>query len=140
MNEPNQLKVDLRALPAGIRAFVDVLGVEKAIGVLTEQGGQVFYIPKHPTPNCEFVKVFGMDMCMALSRYAEQQYQVPMLNKVLAQVRNQTIVDEVAKGTTIQELVKRFKITRQWINKILHEYKAYEVSEVYREQQMEFKL
>ncbi|OHU85555.1 hypothetical protein BET10_08010 [Pseudoalteromonas amylolytica] len=131
MTEP---QIDLRALPAGIREFVKVMGVERAIAVLTEQQGQMFYIPKHPTPECAFVKAFGLDMCIALERYAEQQYQIPMLHKVLVQVRDQTIVAEVANGTTIQELVRRFKITRQWITKILKEQGEY------KEHQLEFKL
>ncbi|NOU50240.1 hypothetical protein HG263_06745 [Pseudoalteromonas sp. JBTF-M23] len=126
--------IDLRALPAGIREFVKVLGLEKTIAVLTEQQGQMFYIPKHPTPECEFVKVFGLDMCNALERYAEQQYQIPMLHKVLVQIRDQIIVTEVANGTTIQQLVKRFKLTRQWITKILKEQGEY------KEHQLEFKL
>jgi hypothetical protein len=119
------LHIDLRALPAGIRKFVEVLGAEKAIAVLTEQQGQMFYIPKHPCETNEFCKVFGVEMAKALSRYAEQQYQIPMLDKVLMQVRDQEIVAEVAAGTPIQALVKRFKITRQRITKILHDHGVY---------------
>ncbi|PCK30431.1 Mor transcription activator family protein [Pseudoalteromonas piscicida] len=130
----SDLNIDLRALPAGIRQFVKVLGVEKTIQLLSEHQGQMFYIPKAANPESHFVKIFGEEMCLALANYAETQYQVPMLNKVLIQLRDQVIVEEVKNGVTIQALVKRFGITRQWIMKILNERNAY------KEQQMEFKL
>lgn len=113
---------DSRCLPAGLRVFVDVLGVEKAIAVLTEQQGQIFYIPKEFTKDCVISKKLGEGVAEALcSKYPCEQYQVPMVEKVLIKIRNDDIVQSIRNGVSIQELVRRYKITRQQITSINRE-------------------
>ncbi|CAI86591.1 Mor transcription activator family protein [Pseudoalteromonas translucida] len=121
----SSVTIDMRALPYGLRSIVKHLGVEKTIAILTEKQGQMFYIPKQPTADHEVVKIFGMDVVNELlAEYETKHYQMPMLHKVLMQIRNQEICKELDnKTSTIQQLVMRFKITRQQITSI---YSAYQ--------------
>lgn len=112
--------LDLRALPQGLRRIVKHLGVEKTIAVLTEQQGQMFYIPEKLSDGHEVVKVFGKPLAQELiEANVGPSYQIPMLHKVLMQIRNQQICQALdAKTSSIQQLVERFKITRQHITSI----------------------
>jgi Mor family transcriptional regulator len=120
------LEFDLKALPYGVRKIVEVLGVEQAINVLQEYQGQLFFIPEYPKPQHVVVQVFGQ----ALADYwadlmPKQHYQVPMVDKVLMQIRNQRICQELDnKTSTIQQLVRRYHITRQQITNIYREHDA----------------
>ncbi|WP_233997892.1 Mor transcription activator family protein [Pseudoalteromonas sp. T1lg10] len=119
------LDIDTRALPYGLRIIVEKLGAEQAITVLTEHQGQVFYIPPTPKKGDVVVKVFGQELAQL---WAQQMgggtYQVPMLNKVLMQLRNREICSALDKREcSIQELVRRFRITRQQITSIYAEHK-----------------
>ena len=121
----SESSIDLRALPHGLRRIVKHLGVEQTIAVLTEQQGQMFYIPEKPTDDHEVVKVFGKALVKELiNANVGSSYQIPMLHKVLMQIRNQQICEALdTKTCNIQQLVKRFKITRQQVSSI---YSAYQ--------------
>lgn len=115
---------DSRCLPAGLRVFVDVLGVEKAIAVLTEEQGQMFYVPKEFTENCILAEKLGADVAKWLCKNSvSPTYQVPMIDKVLIKIRNDDIVQSVRAGVSIQDLVRKYKITRQHITTILRDNK-----------------
>jgi len=128
MNKP---KLDLRALPYGLRKLVEILGVDKTIALLTEHQGQMFYIPRKPSANHEAVKIFGIELVQALvDEYENKHYQMPMLHKVLQQIRNQEICYALDNKTcSIQQLVKRFKITRQQVSSIYSTYQQERVGE-----------
>jgi hypothetical protein len=119
------LSIDIRALPHGLQPIVKHLGVEKALEVLAEHQGQVFYIPDVPTLCNEVVKVFGLALVKEWSeKYPFCSYQIPMASKVLIQIRNQEICAVLdAKTSHIQALVKRFGITRQQITNIYNDHK-----------------
>ena len=55
--------IDLRALPHGLRRIVKHLGVEQTIAVLTEQQGQMFYIPEKPTEDHEVQRYLVKPWC-----------------------------------------------------------------------------
>ncbi|SFC04421.1 hypothetical protein [Pseudoalteromonas denitrificans] len=119
-------ELDLRALPYGLRPIVQHLGVEKAISVLTKEQGQVMYIPEFPNEAHEVVKLFSLSLVKEWSQqYGQGPYQVPMLAKVLIQIRNKEICAALDENrATKLGLTRRFGITRQQIANIYNEHLA----------------
>lgn len=120
-----ELSVNIRALPHGLQPIVRHLGVEKALALLQEHQGQLFYIPDVPKVTHEVVKVFGMPLVKEWSEsHPFCSYQIPMAGKVLIQIRNREICDALDNKTShIQALVRRFGITRQQITSIYNEHR-----------------
>ncbi|MCF2855940.1 hypothetical protein L1286_00525 [Pseudoalteromonas sp. SMS1] len=116
MAEP---ELDVSLLPHGLRLFVVTMGLDDAVKALSEEQGNLFFIPDKPTPNHEFCKRFSVDMARALSNHAGSTYQIPKLDKILIQLRNIKIRQEFKKGVSVQNLVRRYKLTRQMINLIV---------------------
>jgi Mor family transcriptional regulator len=112
------------ALPYGLRLIVENIGAEKAIQLLNEHGGQSFYIPLRPSNTHQTVKLFGLPLVQAWAeKYGASSYQVPMCNKLMMQVRDRVICSELeAKTSSKTQLATRFKITRQWVQKIYDDY------------------
>ncbi len=121
----SELSIDVRALPHGLQPIVRHLGLQKAIKLLTVEQGQMFYIPEKPTATHHIVEVFGMELVTEwVERYPPGAYQIPMLGKILCQLRNKDICSALDDRTSsIQQLVKRFGITRQQITNIYNDHK-----------------
>ncbi len=112
--------IDIQILPHGLQPIVTHLGLAKTIAVLTHQQGQVMYIPPFPNKEHEVVKLFGLALVEEwATRYGVGPYQIPMLAKILIQLRNQEIcvaLDE--KRESKLGLTRRFGLTRQHITTI----------------------
>ncbi len=119
------MDIDLRILPYGVRKVVEVLGLDAALVVLHEQQGQLFFIPEFPDKTHRVVEVFGLELANYWAdQMPKQHYQVPMVDKVMQQLRNQQICTELDNKTaTKQQLVRRYRLTRQQITNIYREHK-----------------
>lgn len=120
----SELSIDIRALPHGLQPIVKHLGLEKAITVLTQQQGQVMYIPEFPNEKHEVVKIFCLELVQEWSkRYGVGPYQIPMLAKVLIQIRNQEICAALDENRESKlGLTRRFGLTRQHIANIYNDH------------------
>ena len=119
------LTIDTRALPAGLRIIVETLGVEQAIKLLAKHQGQVFYIPPVPDSSHEVVKECGIALARHWAKLTPMTgYQLPMAGKMLCSLRNQEICRALDNNEcSIQDLVRRFALTRQQITNIYREHR-----------------
>ncbi|MDK2593541.1 hypothetical protein [Pseudoalteromonas obscura] len=69
--------LDAFLLPHG-----EIMGLDDAVKALSEEQGNLFFIPDKPTPNHEFCKRFSVDIERALSHHAGSTYQTPKLDKI----------------------------------------------------------
>ncbi|ESP93676.1 Mor transcription activator family protein [Pseudoalteromonas luteoviolacea] len=113
------LHPDASLLPHGLRLFVKVMGLDDAVNASSEEQGNLFFIPDKPTPNHEFCKRFSVDMARALYNHAGSTYQIPKLDKIMIQLRNIKLREDFKQGASVQDLVRRYKLTRQMINIIV---------------------
>ncbi|ALU41917.1 Mor transcription activator family protein [Pseudoalteromonas rubra] len=117
-----ELTIDLAVLPHGVRVYVAVLGVQKALKLLQEHQNRMFYIPAEPGPEHEFSKVFGTDLAMRIAQeHGCKSYQVPTAGKVLAQLRNRQIIEAYKAGAHVNQLVEQFGLTRQHITNLVRQ-------------------
>jgi len=113
-------QIDLRLLPHGVRKFVEVLGVDKAVALLKQHQLRMMYIPLNPAPEHEFCQVFGTELAAYLSEtHGAKSYQIPKVDKVLLQFRNQEIINAHEQGAQVQALAEQYGLTRQCIWLIL---------------------
>ncbi|WP_080928320.1 Mor transcription activator family protein [Pseudoalteromonas luteoviolacea] len=113
-------EIDLSLLPHGVRKFVEVLGVDRAVSLLKQHQLRMMYIPLNPRPEHEFCQVFGTELAMHLSEnHGAKSYQIPKVDKVLLQFRNQEIIKAHEQGVPVQELAEQYGLTRQCIWLIL---------------------
>ncbi|MEC8325882.1 MAG: hypothetical protein VX100_07280 [Pseudomonadota bacterium] len=128
MNSPvnNELGVDIKALPHSVQPLVKHLGIEKAVELLEENQGQIFYIPKTITKDAKICKVFGVKVVKEwFMLYRQAEFQIPMACKILKQLRDNKICSLIEEDNMPRhELVRQFKITRQQINTIYNHYLA----------------
>ncbi|MCG7550073.1 Mor transcription activator family protein [Pseudoalteromonas sp. Of7M-16] len=110
---------DASLLPHGLQLFLEVMGLDDAVNALSEEQGNLFFIPDKPTPNHEFCKRFSDDMARALYNHAGSTYQIPKLDKIMIQLRNIKLREDFKQGASVQDLVRRYKLTRQMINLIV---------------------
>ncbi len=120
------MDIDLKLLPYGLRCVFEHMEFEYAMRVLQEYQGQMFFIPEYPNESHVIVKVFGQSLAEHLAdKMPKQHWQVPMISKVLKQVRNQRICKALDNHThSIQQLVKKYKLTRQQITSIYREHRS----------------
>lgn len=119
------LSINPKALPAGLRVIVETLGVEQAIKLLTKHQGRVFYIPPVPDGSHEVVKECGITLARHWAKLTPMTgYQLPMAGKMLCSLRNQEICRALdSNECSIQDLVRRFALTRQQITNIYREHR-----------------
>lgn len=122
------MDIDLKSLPHGLRVVFEHLEFEYAMRVLQEYQGQMFFVPENPNDSHVIVQVFGQKLADHWAeRMPKAHWQVPMVSKVLKQVRNQRICRALDNRThNIQQLVRKYKLTRQQITSIYREHRAAE--------------
>ena len=66
MSQPATADPSTLQVPANLRAFVDVLGVDGALEFLLEFGGATFYMAADPKGGSEIARHIGRDLATAL--------------------------------------------------------------------------
>jgi hypothetical protein len=103
-----------------IRHLVEKLGMEVTFNFLNSHWHTKFFIPS--TVSNKLIERVGDDVALTLvALYPGQHYQPPKPDKILELWRNHEIVRERNSGIKMEDLCKKYQITRQRINQIEHE-------------------
>lgn len=117
MNGPAHI-ADLK-VPAHLHAYVETLGVDRAVDFLLEFGGGTYYLAADPKGNSEVAKWLGVDdaarLIARLRSTTEHSYlRIPVAKPWLASVMR-------SRGATIQAIARKLHATdtsvRGWLHK-----------------------
>ena len=107
-------------LPPLLREIADHVGVDNAVKLSKELGGQRFRVPLTGTIDKDhpLACAVGMDVARKIARaFRGVRIEVPVFGRKLA--RNDEIRRAHANGESISDLAIRFCVTERWIRGIL---------------------
>ena len=101
--------------PAHVAPFVEVLGVDRAIGFLLRFGGAELYLTTTPKGRSALAQEFGLETAVALAQAAEHMpRRIPLAKEWIAAVWSY-------RGLPDAEIARRLHVTdvtvRTWRNK-----------------------
>ncbi len=112
MSGPDPLR-PARPVPANLRPYVDVLGVDGAIAFLLTFGGAELYIPDEPKGRGALERLNGGARVRELARRkAELQPRVPLGNRWIAQVLR-------GRGQSVAQIARTLHITDRTVRNYL---------------------
>lgn len=95
------------------------VGPAAALHILSEYGGQSFWIAKEPKAEHATSRKLGLKAHQALAKFwAEREFELPMASHVRKNMRNEDILED-AKSMSMREMVSKYKMSRCQIQVIL---------------------
>lgn len=111
-------------IPAIVQRFIDVLGYDDAITIVTRWGGTTLYIPDtvDGALRSQLSRVLGPDKAVLLGRkIGGGSISIPMCARMIAAQRDAEIVARQSDGEAVRDLALRFRLTERHIYRILKE-------------------
>jgi Mor family transcriptional regulator len=105
-------------LPSCLTDIEASIGLEKTLKLVKRYGGQVIFISKNVTQDCDLVKVLGFDAAVKISHLlGGNQVLIPTCKKMKCSSRNDAIRLDRAK-LTLSELATKYQLSYSQIQKI----------------------
>lgn len=102
------------SLPPLIAEIADIVGEEKALGLIVAFGGQEIRIPLRPRKGQVLVERVGMDVARALSAMRGGE-KVPIPNGAALRSKRRAVL--AAKGS-VSQIVRQTGATARWVRKV----------------------
>ena len=103
-----------------IRKLAEQLGMQKTYNFLSAHWNEKFYIPSKPSK--KLVERCGQDVAEVLVMlYPDQHYQPPKPDKIWESWRNHEILKDRGDGMLMEDVSKKYNLTRQRIGQIMKE-------------------
>lgn len=111
--------IDVSILPNVMRKMITAIGLPSTIKVIEKHGGTQLRIPKKAERSVVLVAILTYDEINNLAKImGGERIDTPKLDKVLIQLRNKLICNDVTH-ISIVEIAKKYNLTRKTIFNIL---------------------
>jgi Mor family transcriptional regulator len=111
----------LSLLPPLARELIDALGLEAAIAVVKQWGGQRLYVPECPADDHPITALLGADLARRIGfRFPNAFLNIPKCEAVLRARRNAGIV-AAAREQSINTVAAQHRLTRRQVFRVLAE-------------------
>ncbi|OOF00976.1 hypothetical protein BZG78_03490 [Salinivibrio sp. MA351] len=113
--------IDVNRLPLQLQEFIHLIGIEEAYRLVQSYGGRAKYIPKHPERSSLSLLLNVQSLKSLSQEMGGLTIDIPVVDHIERQIRNQQIARYVKKGESRSEIAKRFNIGIRQVTNIKKE-------------------
>lgn len=110
--------LSLKGVPFLLSNMIDILGVEATYHILSDYGGRVKYVAKHPE-RCFISQYVTRDKVNKFCReYGGDSIEIPKKDHLERRMRNRKILGELHRGISVSEVAHRYSLSMRQVRNI----------------------